>query len=120
MFEVKETFTTKTQEVIAQAIRLEVKKTRLHPYDINCGQCTELAEKVLDRLAKQGIVVEYTETENMDVPNVKHDYPGHAWLVWKPKKTTLHFDAEEPEGIRDWKDLPIFHRYRANIGRKIA
>ena len=36
----------------------------------------------------------------------------HAWLVYKNK----HYDAETPNGVNIWYELPIFQRYMKRKG----
>ena len=37
-----------------------------------------------------------------------HELPGHFWIEVEGRC----YDAEAPEGVEDWKDLPIFQRAR--------
>jgi hypothetical protein len=34
--------------------------------------------------------------------------PGHAWVFFHGR----HFDAECPQGVRNWRNLPVFRRAR--------
>lgn len=45
--------------------------------------------------------------------NMKFYHPDdHAWLVYKNK----HYDAETPNGVNIWYELPIFQRYMKRKG----
>ena len=71
-----------------------------HPWDINNGNCDLFAEDLVlaaEQLGKQGQVFVTPEDE---------DLPGHCWVLVGGK----HFDAETPEGVVDWRELPIFKR----------
>jgi hypothetical protein len=77
--------------------------------EINNGLCEEFAGKVID----------YMDGESQDLydlatpyTDVYEDWPGHYWVYYKGK----HYDAECPEGVENWEDLPIFQRYRQDGG----
>ena len=36
----------------------------------------------------------------------EEDLPRHAWVFFNGK----HYDAESPEGKKDWRQLPVFRR----------
>ncbi|MEK6829300.1 MAG: hypothetical protein AABY15_04170 [Nanoarchaeota archaeon] len=42
----------------------------------------------------------------VDLKNVTH-LPHHAWIYYSGK----HYDAESPDGVDNWTELPIFKRY---------
>lgn len=66
-----------------------------HPYDINCGQCEEWAGRV-EELVGDSVTVHD--------PDECHVFIEHGGKF---------YDAECPEGVTDWRRLPIF----ANKGR---
>ncbi len=54
----------------------------------------------LDMLKQHG----YPEGVDLsNVPNLSH----HAWVCYNGR----HYDAESPEGVDNWTELPIFKRY---------
>ena len=72
----------------------------LYPYDINCGNCDYFASDFLfvaGRLGKSG--------EPLVTPD-EEDLPGHCWAFIDGR----HFDAEAPDGVTDWRELPIFKK----------
>jgi hypothetical protein len=40
-----------------------------------------------------------------DVSN-QDELPRHTWVFFEGR----HFDAESPEGVKDWRQLPVFRR----------
>jgi len=99
----------KKRTAIGEVIRAEVAAYRKHPYDINCGECEEFAEDVIARLGgyREGLTETSFDIETLGESDVI-DLPGHIWI----KCDGLHYDAEEPAGVEDWRDLPIFARLR--------
>jgi len=96
-------------------------------YDINNGSCEEFADDLISlipgasvwnivestqmlldehkKMAKMGIKF-VGEPTNL-VVNYKGtiiDLPGHYWIKWKGR----HYDAECPDGVKDWLELPVF------------
>jgi len=67
--------------------------------EINRGQCEDFMIDLMQRLPDGAI-----ETT---VP-FDSGLPGHYWVEYQGK----HYDSEAPEGVKDWKDLPIFRRSR--------
>jgi hypothetical protein len=103
--------------------------------DINRGMCDSFAEDaqeffpdaevmettqmLLDdhkRLALRGIrLLGDDEDEGFDYLDLMVDYKGHIvefpthyWVQYRGK----HYDAEQPAGVKDWLNLPIFRRMR--------
>ena len=75
------------------------------PYDINNGECEDFAGAVATQAVLDGVdcLLDWRCTEyyrNSDA------LPGHIWLYDRFSKR--HYDAECPQGIRDWRRLPIF------------
>lgn len=64
--------------------------------EINSGHCYGLAKSVYEKSG--GVILGKSN------PNGSGD---HRWIYWKGK----HYDAEAPEGVIDWKQLPFFKRY---------
>jgi hypothetical protein len=88
---------------IAIHIRKLVKKYRKHPWDINCGQCEDFAEDLLE-LVGEGEVIDVTDLDEDWQPEDDGIY--HFVFVFKD----MFFDAEEPYGARDWRHLPLCAR----------
>lgn len=73
----------------------------LRARDINNGNCDYFAEDFLFAAKKLGNLGEFLATPDDE------DLPGHCWAFLSGK----HFDAEAPEGVGDWRELPIFKRH---------
>lgn len=78
------------------------------PYEINNGQCEDFAMALIEELGgyreiNKACTKGLTE---FDVCNFTDfgDLPSHVW-VWFDGK---HYDAECPEGVEDWRKLPLF------------
>jgi hypothetical protein len=61
--------------------------------------CEEAAQFVEESLP--GSSIRYTE--DID-PDDELDLPGHAWVCWLGRA----YDAEAPQGVASWRELPIF------------
>jgi hypothetical protein len=70
--------------------------------DINDGQCFEWAT----------IVFDFVEGSKIAGHNIKG--VGHCWVEYK----NLCFDAEVPQGVRGWLNLPFWQRLKAEAGAK--
>lgn len=70
-----------------------------HVAELNGGACEEVAYRVVDRL--EGVDV-------MAAPFFDHPRceDAHIWL----RAGAYHFDAEVPDGVRQWEGLPLFRR----------
>lgn len=75
----------------------------MDPYHINCGDCEGFAMAVIRRLGGSSEELYELATD------IESDYPGHVWIYFKGK----HYDAECPDGVDKWDDLPLFKRYKA-------
>jgi len=64
------------------------------PLIINSGHCFQWAAIVFDLISGSKIAGE----------NVRGR--GHTWIEYEG----LCYDAESPEGVKDWQDLPFFRR----------
>jgi hypothetical protein len=64
------------------------------PKEVNSGNCDEFSDQLVDLLGK-GAIIRETDWGST--------YPGHVWVEYKGK----HYDAETPEGVTNWKMLPI-------------
>jgi len=66
-------------------------------FDINNGECEDFARDVLEIVPQAKEV--WSEMFSMELV-------GHVWVEYRGK----HYDAECPDGVRDWHDLFIFIR----------
>jgi len=85
----------KNKTPLAQAIRQVVAEFGEHPFDINDGRCDEFADRVCELVPDAGV---------WDL-GIEH---GHVCIKWNGR----YYDAEEPEGVRHWRQLPIIVRNR--------
>ncbi len=87
-----------------QACRLtsDIKFRGLSARNINSGQCFEWATIVFDKIAGSKIAGQ----------NIRGC--GHTWIEYKGRL----YDAEVPNGVRNWKDLPFWKRLKAEAGTK--
>ncbi len=83
-----------------QAINAQLKLwSNIKPYDINDGLCEDFALAVVEKC--KGAIDVCTENY-VDFGML----PGHVWIIYRMK----HYDAECPEGVNNWRELPIFKR----------
>lgn len=74
------------------------------PMVINSGLCFAFARQLRDHLREYGI---RGEVHNSDIlAPADETLPGHAFFTFDGR----HYDAEAPEGVEDWRALPIFLR----------
>ncbi|HIK61810.1 MAG TPA: hypothetical protein EYF98_14085 [Planctomycetes bacterium] len=97
-------------------IRAMESRARTHgvPYAANCGWCVELADE-LERRFPDG---EQLATDHAAINPTYFPYSlsqaevdlmddgAHVWFYLQ----RLHFDAEAPHGVADWRELPLFRR----------
>lgn len=70
----------------------------LSPEDCNNGLCDIWAEKFKE---------EYPEAEIWDTEETYGETHGHVWVKYDGK----FYDAETPNGVTDWKQLPFMKRF---------
>jgi hypothetical protein len=74
------------------------------PMVINSGLCFAFARQLRDHMREYGI---WGEVHNSDIlAPADETLPGHAFYTFDGR----HYDAEAPEGVEDWRQLPIFLR----------
>lgn len=68
------------------------------PADINLHYCRFVAESVADELG-----------DEYELQILEDGGRGfvHTWIAWNGR----HYDAERPEGVDDYHDLPFFTRH---------
>ncbi len=86
--------------MISQEIRKLVKEWDMKPIDINKGLCDTFALEVIKRMG--GYSSEITD----QATDFDTDLPGHFWLEYKGRC----YDAECPQGVNNWLELPMFAR----------
>jgi hypothetical protein len=76
-------------------------------YDINCGLCEEWGERVreLYREATGRDEVDVLDPGNI-TGNADDSLEGHVFLRFRGR----FYDAECPEGVSDWRKLPLFQK----------
>jgi len=90
-------------------------RTRGLTYAINCGWCADLADE-LERRFPEGLQLatdhaavnpKWAPYRLQPAEVALMEEAGHVWFYLQG----LHFDAEAPHGVRDWRDLPFFRRW---------
>ena len=93
---------------IKRIIEETIKQWDISPYDINNGECEDFAMEILDKMGGYSEDITKVCTQNfVDFGSLDL---GHVWILYKGK----HYDAECSNGVKDWKNLPIF---KNNISR---
>lgn len=77
------------------------------PYEINNGDCDRFADAVCSKV--KGTEVRITEFED---EFEGYHWVGHFWVEYKGK----HYDAECPDGVDNFLDLPIFQKAKVKKG----
>lgn len=73
----------------------------LPPEKINRGECWGFAKKVRRRVG-----VEVIGDSRCSPEDIRHITEcGHVWVTDGEK----HYDAENPQGVDDWRDLHVFN-----------
>lgn len=87
----------------------------LPPEEINCGFCVDFAEQLNAKLVDRG-VLDGVLLDSGDLgAGLRYGRGEHVWLWLRGR----HYDAEAPEGVEDWRDLPFFKRnYTKRVRRK--
>lgn len=90
---------------ISRIIRELIREWGQTPYDINNGPCEDFALEVMDR---SGLRYGPPSWEIYEDSTDGVALPGHVWVVYGDR----NYDAEAPDGVDDWRDLPLFRRIR--------
>jgi hypothetical protein len=96
---------------ISRIIRELVREWGKSPYDINDGPCEEFALEVMDQ---SGLPYGPPAWEIYEDSTDGVALPGHVWIAHGGRS----YDAEAPDGVDDWRDLPLFRRIRGLPGFK--
>lgn len=90
-----------TRAQVADMIRKLIGEFKQDPRSINSGDCDLFAQELVSRL-------DYGEAEELLNDDDEDDsFPNHAWAVIDGR----YYDAEAPDGVEHWWDLPIFKRW---------
>lgn len=98
------------------------------PERINCGECGDFAEALVERLVEKGLNAFVVDAGDYLLDRCRRQvgrHPSHlvrkrgessldgvhAW-VFVPE-TGRHYDSEAPLGVRDYLNLPFFTRWLA-------
>lgn len=72
--------------------------------DIANSDCEKFAEEVTKRFSGTKAYSNYVTMIDSKHIETDEDMPGHVWIKYKGK----YYDSDCPEGVRNWKNLPIF------------
>ena len=97
--------TKEERDFAADCIRRIVSQMGKHPWDINCGECDEFSDKLLEALGPEAESFWVTNLPDYPYDRDDHDI-SHVVTLWKG----LYFDSEEPYGVSDWRYLPCCAR----------
>lgn len=83
------------------------------PRAINGGWCGGFAEELVERLTAAKFQDAHALDQSDFITSRSSDH-SHAWVLC----LGVHYDAEAPEGVEDWADLPFFRRRRGVVKRR--
>ena len=101
--------------MIAEIIDDLVSTWGISPYDINNGECSEFTHSVIEQMGGDSNELYELYTSNFD-PDWITELPLHVWILYKGR----HYDAEAPEGVDNWRELPIFTKFKDVVIPPIA
>jgi hypothetical protein len=81
------------------------------PRDINRGRCEDFQQETLALLGPNSHAREVCDASFPEIGEAvsrtpPFGLPGHFWILHDGR----HYDAEAPEGVDRWQDLPIYRR----------
>ena len=102
-------------DIIHYLIEKWYDEENLDPFHINCGSCEEFMLDVIE-MSKDvlGLSLDEGATPWENGEGEYDNYPGHYWVEYEGKC----YDSECADGVDDWKELPIFKKYRFMIKNK--
>lgn len=103
---------TNTRPQIEEAITQELEEWGGKPRGINEGECMEFVNQLFHREDLADIRIERMETDDLPVQYIvegEKDFKAEPYHVWITDGE-FHYDAECPEGVKTWKELPFFQR----------
>jgi len=87
---------------ISQVIRDLVVAFEMTPAEINHGYCADFAHAIWEKFGRDYNKITFTDT--VDAGGEEESIGWHVWIIYQGK----HYDAACPDGVKDWKDLPIW------------
>lgn len=79
------------------------------PQQINHGECAAFAHEVCNSYSGSELLIKRTADEDVLGQSDASDHltePHHVWIF----DGQYHYDAEAPDGVPTWRDLPFFER----------
>lgn len=97
-----------TEQSLTKFIKNEVENMGGVAQAINSGKCESFMRRVLDRFpdAEERSYTMLTPEFPPYTSEEYHRFGGHVWIYFDGH----HYDAENPEGVSDWKELSYFKR----------
>lgn len=95
--------TTKKKNPMPKLIRQQLEEWNMTPKQVHQNDCDTFARRILDKARKQGLKVR---------PKVCDD-TIHVFLVYDGRS----YDAQAPQGVKDWRDLPDTKVFMKRNGR---
>jgi hypothetical protein len=98
-------------KVIRKLSQTYTKKESCTIEDINSGLCDDFAVKVLEHFFESDLVqrlffTPFNGAQIVTNAQINKNLDDHVWIIYDG----LHYDAEAPDGVRNYKDLPIYKR----------
>jgi len=91
------------KEDITGAILFLIEQYRASPKNINAGRCDDFASDIAELVPEAN----YTCTDQFEeFYEDEGKLSSHCWVEFRDR----YYDAETPEGVDDWHDLPFFLR----------
>ena len=86
-------------------------KLSITPYEVNDGFCTRVAQRIEQEVPQaRETCYEMITPELPPYSGREYNlYKSHSWIEYNGK----HYDIEAPDGIKEWKELPIFQNRRS-------
>lgn len=78
-----------------------------HPWMINCGECEDFAAELEERMGV-GECIWIDEVDDPLYADIEEEF-HIAHCVFK--LNSFYYDAEEPYGVEDWRNLPLVARH---------
>ena len=98
---------------IKSEIKSRIKEYKKTPCDINAGLCEDFAWSLAKKIPNARVSESNWDVIFVNKKGKKEWIPTHFWITLNNR----HYDAECPEGVDDYHDLPIF--VRAGIQKDI-
>jgi len=86
---------------IKSIIKETIRQWKISPSKINNGRCEDFAMEIIDKMGGYSNILYEVCTENFVEFG---ELVSHVWIYYKGR----YYDAECLQGVRNWKELPIF------------